>query len=140
MKKMLLIRIVCLAWMLLLVLPVNAAFHRPAEKEKTNAPVREENTEQKVATAQEEFHSLSRHERRERIRDMRETLKGMRDHPDETATSTVLLVILAVLLPPLAVGLYEKRLSSKFWISLLLTLLFWVPGVVYAILVVLGVA
>lgn len=122
-------------------LPAQAAFVRPGEKEKTvtPSPTPEQQTGQATA-ALEEFRSLSRQERRERIREMRHTLKEMRDHPDETATSTVLLVILAVLLPPLAVGLYEKRLSSKFWISLLLTLLFWIPGVVYAILVVLGVA
>lgn len=52
-------------------------------------------------------------------------------------SETVLLVILAILLPPLAVGLYEG-ITTRFWISLLLTILFWLPGVIYAILVVTG--
>lgn len=50
----------------------------------------------------------------------------------------VLLVLLAILIPPLAVFLVDG-IGNKFWISLILTLLFWVPGVVYALLVVFGV-
>ncbi|MES2799332.1 MAG: YqaE/Pmp3 family membrane protein [Bacteroidota bacterium] len=50
---------------------------------------------------------------------------------------TIVLIILAILLPPLAVGIYEG-ITTRFWISLLLTLLFWLPGVIYAILVVTG--
>ena len=48
----------------------------------------------------------------------------------------VLLVILAILLPPLAVFLKEGDLTVNFVIDLLLCLLFWVPGVVFALLVV----
>ncbi|TAH03521.1 MAG: YqaE/Pmp3 family membrane protein [Sphingobacteriales bacterium] len=53
-------------------------------------------------------------------------------------TDQTLLIILCILLPPLAVYLKEEEINSKFWISLLLTLLFWLPGVIYALLVVLG--
>lgn len=50
----------------------------------------------------------------------------------------LLLLILAILLPPLAVFLV-KGIGTAFWISLILTLLlFWLPGVIHAILVVLG--
>ena len=51
---------------------------------------------------------------------------------------TLIKVILSVLLPPLAVFLHEG-LGNRFWISLILTLLVWVPGVVFALLVVLDV-
>ncbi len=47
----------------------------------------------------------------------------------------LLLIILAILLPPLAVFL-KKGLDTLFWISLLLTILFWFPGVIFALLVV----
>lgn len=50
----------------------------------------------------------------------------------------ILYVILAILLPPLAVGLYEGGLTTNFWISVLLTLLFWLPGVIFALIVILG--
>jgi uncharacterized membrane protein YqaE (UPF0057 family) len=48
------------------------------------------------------------------------------------------LVILSVLLPFLAVYLKEGKVNSRFWISLLLTALFWLPGVIYSLLVVLN--
>jgi uncharacterized membrane protein YqaE (UPF0057 family) len=50
-------------------------------------------------------------------------------------TDLILLVILAILLPPVAVFL-KRGLDVMFWISLLLTLIFWFPGVIFALLVV----
>lgn len=47
-----------------------------------------------------------------------------------------LLIVLAIILPPLAVGL-KFGISTEFWISILLTLLFWIPGVVYALILIL---
>ena len=45
-------------------------------------------------------------------------------------------LIFAIIIPPVGVLLHEDGLNSRFWISLLLTLLFFIPGMVYAILVV----
>ena len=45
---------------------------------------------------------------------------------------TIILIILAIFLPPLAVFLMSG-LGRDFWINLILTVLFWVPGVVHAI-------
>ncbi len=56
---------------------------------------------------------------------------------DLLEASTILLIILAILIPPLAVGLYEG-ITNRFWISLLLTLLFFLPGMIYALLIVTG--
>ena len=39
--------------------------------------------------------------------------------------------ILSVFLPPLAVYL-EYGLRAEFWLSLILTLCFWIPGVIYS--------
>jgi uncharacterized membrane protein YqaE (UPF0057 family) len=52
--------------------------------------------------------------------------------------SPLLLVIIAILLPPLAVALFEGEINSKFWIDLLLTLLFYLPGLIYALVVILA--
>jgi len=46
----------------------------------------------------------------------------------------LLLVILAILLPPLSVFL-ARGLGTEFWIDLILTLLFWLPGMIYALLI-----
>ena len=64
--------------------------------------------------------------------------KAAKKAGNEPSTNTLLLVILAILLPPLAVYLHEGVINTKFWISLLLTLLFWLPGVIHALIVILG--
>jgi uncharacterized membrane protein YqaE (UPF0057 family) len=108
--------------------------------EPTNpTPVEKE----KVESAVKEFKSLSKQERKSRMKEARKVMKEYRAAQKSGATatgdvSTVLLVILAILLPPLAVYLHEGAINTKFWISLVLTLLFWIPGVIYALLVVLG--
>lgn len=92
-----------------------------------------------VNAAMEEFNSLSRRERKMRLREAKKLLKETkadRRAGKKADDDTVLLAILAILLPPLAVYLKENEINSKFWISLILTLLFWIPGVVYALLVV----
>lgn len=48
----------------------------------------------------------------------------------------LLLVIIAILLPPLAVGLKEG-IGMQLVLSIILTLLFYVPGLVHALWVVL---
>ncbi len=51
----------------------------------------------------------------------------------------LLLVIIAILLPPLAVFLV-RGFGNEFWIDILLCLLLWLPGIIYAVIVVLGAA
>lgn len=94
-----------------------------------------------VKTAVASFKSLAKKEKRERFKEVKKYLKEVKaakragQAPDD---DTVLLVILAILLPPLAVYLHQGEINTKFWISLVLTLLFWLPGVIYALVVVLG--
>ncbi len=94
-----------------------------------------------VASALKEFKSLSHKEKRDRIIEAKKALKDFKKNKNSGGdTNTILLCILAILLPPLAVYLKEGEINSKFWISLLLTLLFFLPGVIYALLVVLNAA
>lgn len=58
--------------------------------------------------------------------------------PQQADTDLLLLVIITILLPPLGMFLYEGDITSRFWISLLLTLLFYVPGLIYTLVVILG--
>lgn len=86
-----------------------------------------------------EFKSLSRKERKSRITEAKKAVKDFRKNKSADAdTNTLLLCILAILLPPLAIYLKEGEINSKFWIGLLLTLLFWLPGIIYALLVIFG--
>ncbi|MDF2191946.1 YqaE/Pmp3 family membrane protein [Paraflavitalea sp. CAU 1676] len=112
------------------VVPVPAAATAPASSEPDpNA----------VNAAMKEFKSLSRSERRARLKDAKKVFKQYKADKragKDAETDQVLLAILAILLPPLAVYLKEGEINSKFWISLILTLIFWIPGVIYALLVV----
>ncbi len=94
-----------------------------------------------VKAALNAFKSLPKKERKSKIKEVKKELKAFkvaRKAGQEPSTNTILLVILAILLPPLAVYLHQGEINSKFWISLLLTLLFWLPGVIYALIVILG--
>jgi len=86
--------------------------------------------------AVEEYRQLSGKERKKRINAAKEEIK-LHKQTGLADDRTLLLVILAILLPPLAVYLHEGEINSKFWISLILTLIFWLPGMVYSLLVVL---
>jgi len=47
----------------------------------------------------------------------------------------VVLIILGIFIPPLAVYLYEDSITTNFWVDLVLTLLIWLPGIIFAFLV-----
>ncbi len=93
-----------------------------------------------VKNAVAAFKSLSKKERRAKIADAKQLLKNYKVEKaaGEPNTNTLLLAILAILLPPLAVYLHEDDINTKFWLSLLLTLLFWLPGVIYALFIILS--
>ena len=110
------------------VLPASSAMHAEPDPAKVKA-------------AMDEFNSLSRKEKRMKVKEVRKEIRQYKEDRKagrETDTDTLLLVILAILLPPLAVYLYEGEINNRFWISVILTLLAWVPGIVYALVLILG--
>ncbi|BCX47003.1 conserved hypothetical protein [Haloferula helveola] len=52
------------------------------------------------------------------------------------ATNKLLLVIVAILLPPLAVGL-KRGIGGSLILNIILTIIFYLPGLIHALLVVL---
>ncbi len=87
------------------------------------------------------FKSLSKREKKAKLKEVKKVVrdfKAAKKAGAEPSTNTLLLVILAILLPPLAVYLHEGAINGKFWLSLILTLLFWLPGVIYALFVILS--
>lgn len=87
-----------------------------------------------------EFKSLPRSERKARLKELRKTLREWRANrrAGKESDNQILAIIFAILIPPLGVFIYQQRITTKFWISLLLTLLFWLPGAIYSLLVVTG--
>ncbi|MBZ0172636.1 MAG: YqaE/Pmp3 family membrane protein [Phycisphaerales bacterium] len=53
------------------------------------------------------------------------------------SANTLLLVIIAILLPPLAVGL-KRGIGGHLILSIVLTLIFYLPGILHALWVVLA--
>ncbi|NJC25160.1 YqaE/Pmp3 family membrane protein [Neolewinella antarctica] len=54
-----------------------------------------------------------------------------------SGTSNLIAIIAAVFIPPLGVFIHEG-LTGRFWICVVLTLLFFVPGMIYALWCILG--
>jgi len=82
-----------------------------------------------LALAKEKLASMTKAEKRELKKEVKEAMY-------QTGSRTSIIeIILAVLLPPLAVFLHDG-IGTSFWISIILTLLFYVPGIIYALLVV----
>lgn len=138
MKKIIVPAILFTFAIAMIVAPVTAAtLSVPVSSSSTDPGKPDKAT---IDAALKEFKSLSRKERKTRIKETKKVLKEYsaekKSGKAKRETDQVLLIILCILLPPLAVYLKEDEINSKFWISLLLTLLFWLPGVVYALLVV----
>jgi len=92
-----------------------------------------------VKAAFAEFKSLSKREQKLRVKEAKKQLKVFKDEKKANKSANVemwLLIVLAILLPPLAVYLHQGEINGKFWLSILFWFLFIIPGVVYALLVV----
>ncbi|HEY0680074.1 MAG TPA: YqaE/Pmp3 family membrane protein [Chitinophagaceae bacterium] len=129
---------------LMVVLFTLSLVSAPATSSAVTVPVSTPATEPEpaaVKAAVKEFKSLSKKERKMRVKEAKKAVKEFKAEKragKAPSDNTVLLVILAILLPPLAVYLHQGEVNTKFWISVLLTLLFWLPGVIYALVVILG--
>jgi uncharacterized membrane protein YqaE (UPF0057 family) len=60
------------------------------------------------------------------------------DMQEGSAPDTLLLIIIAIFIPPLAVYLHQGSWNGTCWLNLLLTLLFYFPGLIHALIVILG--
>lgn len=92
-----------------------------------------------VKSALAEFKTLSKEDRKERLKDVKKQWKLFKKDKKANKSAKVekvVLIILAILLPPLAVYLHQGEINGKFWLSLLLWFLFILPGIIYALLVV----
>ncbi len=103
-----------------------------------------EAADQETMPAAEDYENMTRQEKREIRHNLRQDIKAQlkqvrKDQKAGKASdiSIGLLVIIAILLPPLAMALYDG-ITNRFWLSLLLTLLFYLPGLIYTLVIILG--
>ena len=95
-----------------------------------------------AAAATETTVTLDKKERKELKKELRKERKTIKEQlkkaADDSTTNTLILVILTIFIPPLAVGLHQGGLTNVFWLNLLLTLLLFLPGLIHALIVILG--
>jgi len=129
------------SFIILMVFTSNAAIPGASKNNDTTVSYTSKVDEKMVKDAMQAFSSLSKAERKARFGEVKSLVKNYRSQGQqdgaEVSTNTLLFAILAILLPPLAVGLHEGGINNRFWISVLLSLLFWLPGIIYALIVVL---
>ena len=65
------------------------------------------------------------------------TVQSQKLYTDHNNQAFLLYVILAIICPPICVGLWEGGLTFDFWISLILWFCFWIPGVIFAFYIIL---
>jgi len=96
-------------------------------------------TEAQIKESVNEFNSLSKNDKKERISKVKAAVqqyKANLKNGERIDDNKLLAIIFAILIPPVGVVLYENKVTTKFWISLLLTFIFWLPGMIYSLLVV----
>jgi uncharacterized membrane protein YqaE (UPF0057 family) len=96
-------------------------------------------TEAQIKEAVNEFNSLSKNDKKERVSKVKAAVqqyKANLKNGERINDNKLLAIIFAILIPPVGVVLYENKVTTKFWISLLLTFIFWLPGMIYSLLVV----
>lgn len=106
-----------------------------AVRPTVDKPVSEEIIKAEAEKAKENWENMSRKEKKEMRKEIKATIKDSKAVAADT--NTILLAVIAIFIPPLAMLLYDG-LSGRFWLSLLLTLLFFIPGLIYTLVIILG--
>ncbi len=121
-----------LATMMIAITPFHssAAFALPGGSEPDPATVK---------AAFTDFKNLSKKEQKQRIKEAKKQVKVFKKEKKSNKSAEVemwVLIVLAILLPPLAVYLHQGEINGKFWLSILFWFLFIIPGIIFALLVV----
>jgi uncharacterized membrane protein YqaE (UPF0057 family) len=146
-----------LSFPLLMAAPSLTALAATTSKDITEATkvVTPEPVVGSIQEAMQEFKDLSRREKKSRFKEMKKVIKEFKAEKkagSDVSTNTLLLVLLAIFIPPLAVYLHEGETNNRFWISVLLTILGLVlfgsiggiiflgtlPAIIHALIVILG--
>lgn len=118
-----------LLFCLIAVLPGHAAV--AVQSAATEVAVKENTT-----LTKRELRKEKRQERRAQRKAIRSAMKDLRKA--DVSDELLLIIIITILIPPLGMFLYEGDFTNRVLISLLLTLLFYLPGLIYTLLVILG--
>jgi uncharacterized membrane protein YqaE (UPF0057 family) len=105
-----------------------------------------------IRAAIKAFNALPKKEKKAKIKEARKAIKEFKQQKKrgmDPSTDTLLLVIIAIFIPPLAVYLHQGETNNKFWITTLLFVVGIIAGfifswllilasIIYALIVILG--
>lgn len=99
-------------------------------------PIQEkkQTTQETVINSKEKTKKVSKFKQKVAQKVAKKIMKKQADGGD----NKILSVILAILIPFVGVAVWQDGITKDFWITLLLTLLFYVPGLVYALYIILS--
>ncbi|MEJ6686801.1 MAG: YqaE/Pmp3 family membrane protein [Crocinitomicaceae bacterium] len=102
----------------------------------TETAIRNANVSNSILTAKDR----SNHNLKANRKSVKKVLTDIKKNQKNKSsrTETVLLVVLALFIPPLAVYLYEGFWTERCTINLILTLLCGLPGLIHALVVIIG--
>ncbi|MEZ5039651.1 MAG: YqaE/Pmp3 family membrane protein [Saprospiraceae bacterium] len=110
------------------------AIHKVLPTQQTKEEIKEAAEKSKEAW-QNKSHKEKKAERKQMRKELKTAITAAKK--DGADDDQLLLIIIAILLPPLAMAIYDG-ITDRFWISLLLTLLFYLPGLIYTLVIILG--
>jgi len=121
------------------VQPAHAVFViEPTPTQQESATSADVKAEKELTKAERKELRKERKKMRKQMRkELKKAIKEARKNKDSD-TDLLVLVLITILIPPLGVFLYEEEITGRFWLSLILTLLFYVPGLIYSLIVILG--
>lgn len=120
------------AFLLISIQPASAVL-RPIKKTADTEII----SATEMEKAEKEWKEKSRKEKKEMKKQLRKDLKkAAKNNQAKGGVGKLLLILIAILAPPIAMLLYDG-LSGRFWLSLLLTILLYLPGLIYTLIVIL---
>lgn len=75
---------------------------------------------------------------RQQLKAQKKALRQQSNQAQAADSMLILAIIFAILIPCVGVLIHQGSLTIDFWITLLLMFLFWLPGIIYALYVILA--
>lgn len=105
---------------------ITTSIERKIQNHKSKVEAIQANTDLSTKEVRRELKKEDKVLKKELVKELKEAQKKGDDE-------YVLMMILAFLIPFLGVGL-TYGITNEFWISLLLTIIFWLPGAIYGLI------
>jgi uncharacterized membrane protein YqaE (UPF0057 family) len=104
-------------------------------EKNTQEITKKQSTHKAVYEQKSRKENLNRKDYSQILKMGKELNKVSKSNKNSSEGDDIILIICCLFIPPLAVYIHQGEVNSKFWIDLLLTFLFFLPGMIYAFIV-----